>query len=49
MQLGSRSRVGSGYVNLNALGFGIQTCLFVMKLVLILLGAKLSPHYEEKY
>lgn len=33
--LESRSWVDSGYTNLNALGFGIQTHLFVMTLVLI--------------
>lgn len=47
--LGSRSGLDSGYVNLNALGFGIQTHLFLMTLVLILTpGCSPFPSLERE-
>lgn len=48
MWLGSRSGVDPGYANLNALGFGIQTHLFVMTLVLIpTTGCSPFPYWKE--
>lgn len=47
--LGSRSGLDSGYINLNALGFGIQTRLFLMTLVLILTtGCSPFPSLERE-